>query len=106
MCIRDSILTTVTPRARALAALGDVYLEHDMADDALACFREAAQLEPGNIIYKKQLAGALEHKRDVHGARVIWEELADKAKLSNDKDLAREARTHIVTMWAFEKILD
>ncbi|CAN5362043.1 hypothetical protein BH09MYX1_BH09MYX1_22410 [soil metagenome] len=33
------ILTTITPRARALSALGDVYLEHDMPDDALAAFR-------------------------------------------------------------------
>ncbi len=100
------ILTTITPRARALSALGDVYLEHDMPDDALAAFREAVQLEPANIVYKKQLAAALERKRDIRGARQIWQELADKAKQSNDKILARESRTHIVTLWGLEKILE
>lgn len=100
------ILTTITPRARALSALGDVYLEHDMPDDALTAFREAVQLEPQNAVYKKQLAAALERKRDYRGARQLWQELADKAKQANDKLLARESRNHIVTLWGFEKLLE
>src|ERR1019366_8350104 len=43
------ILTTVQPRAKALAALGDVYLEHDMTSDALAAYKEAVAPEPGNL---------------------------------------------------------
>ena len=100
------ILTTITPRSRALSALGDVYLEHDMTDDALAAFREAVSLEPNNINFKKQLAGALERKQDRPGARQIWQELADKAKQNGDKLLAREARTHIVTLLSIEHLLD
>lgn len=100
------ILTTVSPRARALAALGDVYMEHDMASDALAAFKEAVQLEPQNLAYKKQLAGALERSRSYRDARVLWQELADKAKQTNDKVLAREARTRIVTLWGLERMLD
>lgn len=100
------ILTTVTPRARALAALGEVYLEHDMLQDALAAFREAAQLEPQTLGYKKQLASALERSKSFRDARVIWMELADKAKASGDKILAREARSRIVTLWGFERVLD
>ncbi len=100
------ILTTVSPRARALAALGDVYLEHDMTADALAAFKEAVQLEPQQVPYKKQLAGALERSKSYKEARTLWQELADKAKQSGDKILAREARTRIVTLWGFERILD
>lgn len=100
------ILTTVTPRARALAALGEVYLEHDMTADALASFKEAVQLEPTNLPYKKQLASALERSRSYRESRVIWQELAEKAKQSGDKILAREARSRIVTLWGFERILD
>ena len=41
-----------------------------------------------------------------HGARAIWEELADKAKQTSDKLLAREARTHIVNLWGLEHLLE
>jgi tetratricopeptide (TPR) repeat protein/HEAT repeat protein len=37
---------------------------------------------------------------------VLWQELADKAKASGDKILAREARSRIVTLWGFERILE
>lgn len=100
------ILTTVSPRARALAALGEVYLEHDMLPDALQSFREAVQLEPNSVPYKKQLASALERSRSYKEARVLWQELAEKAKAGNDKLLAREARSRIVTLWGFERILE
>ncbi|HEY8080148.1 MAG TPA: tetratricopeptide repeat protein, partial [Labilithrix sp.] len=100
------ILTTVTPRARALAALGDVYLEHDMNAEALASFREAVQIEPNTLAYKKQLASALERARSYREARELWQQLADKAKASGDKILAREARSRIVTLWGFERILE
>jgi cellulose synthase operon protein C len=100
------ILTTVSPRARALAALGEVYLEHDMLQDALTSFREAVQLEPQTLGYKKQLASALERSKSYKDARVIWQELGEKAKASGDKLLVREARSRIVTLWGFERILD
>ena len=100
------ILTTVQPRARALAALGDVYLEHDMTADALTALREAVALEPQSLVYKKQLAGALERARSYREARVLWQELAEKAKPTGDKVLAREARSHMVTLWGLERSLE
>jgi tetratricopeptide (TPR) repeat protein len=100
------ILATINPRARALAALGDVYLEHDMTQDALAAFREAVTLEPQSLGYKKQLAGALERARSYREARTLWEDLAEKAKQSGDKVIAREARGRIVTLWGMERMLD
>src|SRR6185295_5604215 len=100
------ILTTVQPRARALAALGDVYLEHDMTSDALVALREASALEPQNAQFKKQLAGALERAHNYREARAMWTELADKAKQSGDRNLAREVRSHVVTLWRLDKILE
>lgn len=100
------ILTTVQPRSRALSALGEVYLEHDMTADALAAFREAVQLDPQSVPAKKQLASALERSKSFREARQIWQELAEKAKAGNDKLLAREARSRIVTLWSFERVLD
>jgi cellulose synthase operon protein C len=100
------ILTTVNPRARALSALGDVYLEHDMTQDALQALREAVSLEPQSLAYKKQLAGALERARSYRDARALWEELAEKAKTQGDKLLAREARSRIVTLWGMDRMLD
>ena len=78
------ILTAVTPRARALAALGDVYLEHEMLSQALAALREASELEPSNVAYKKALAIALERSKAYQEATVLWEALADAAKAKND----------------------
>ncbi len=100
------ILTSINPRARALAALGDVYLEHDMTQDALAAFREAVSLEPQSLGYKKQLASALERARAYREARVMWEDLAEKARVASDKLLAREARSRVVALWGMEHVLE
>ncbi|WP_437969557.1 HEAT repeat domain-containing protein [Sorangium sp. So ce260] len=96
----------VPSRARAAATLGEVYLDHDMVPEALAALREAAQLEPANSRYKKALAIALERTASSLGnagpryaeARELWEQLL--AGAGNDKLLAREARTHIVSLWS------
>ncbi len=102
------IKTLVPNRAKAAATLGEVYLDHDMAAEALAAMREAVQLEPANLRYKKALATALERTATALGApqiryaeaRAIWEELLASAGTSGDKALARESRTHIVSLWA------
>ncbi len=96
----------VPNRARASSLLGEVYLDHDMPLEALNALREAVQLEPNNVRYKKNLAVAIERTAASLGspgqryaeARVIWEELLVGAE--NDKLLAREARTHIVSLWS------
>ncbi len=100
------ILTTITPRARALSALGDVYLEHDMTADALTTLREAVSLDPSSSAYKKQLASAYERAHNYREARVLWQELGERAKKTNDKTLARESRTHIVSLWGLERIIE
>ena len=96
------ILVTVTPRARALAALGDIFVEHDMMPEALVELREAVDLEPQNLAFQKDLATALERAKAYHEASELWETLARKAKAQNDRVLAREVRTHVVTLWTLE----
>jgi tetratricopeptide (TPR) repeat protein len=100
------ILLVVQPRARALAALGDVYLEHEMAGDALTAYKEAVSLEPTNLGYAKALAAAYERTRAYGRARQLYEEIAAGAKAKGDKVLARECRTRIVTLWGLERLLD
>jgi tetratricopeptide (TPR) repeat protein len=100
------ILTTVQPRAKALAALGDVYLEHDMTSDALSAYKEAVALDPGNLGYEKALAAAYERTRSYREAQTLYEEIAAHAKEKGDKALARECRTRLVTLWGLERVLD
>ncbi len=100
------ILATVQPRAKALAALGDVYLEHDMTNDALAAYKEAVSLEPSNLGYEKALAAAYERSRAYREAQTLYEDIAARAKEKGDKALARECRTRIVTLWGLERVLD
>jgi tetratricopeptide (TPR) repeat protein/HEAT repeat protein len=100
------ILGAVQPRAKALCALGDVYLEHDMTADALAVYKEAAQLEPANLAYKKALAAALERTHAYREARALYEEIVVRAKDKGDKALSRECRARIVTLWGLERILE
>jgi tetratricopeptide (TPR) repeat protein/HEAT repeat protein len=100
------ILAAVRPRAKALCALGDVYIEHDMSSDALAAYKEAVQLDPANLAYKKALAAAHERAHAYRDARVLYEEIVAKAKEKGDKALARECRTRIVTLWGLERVLE
>ncbi len=106
------IKTMVPNRARAAATVGEVYLDHDMAAEALAALREAAQLEPANVRYKKSLATALERTATSLGtpqtryveARGVWEELLTGPGVA-DRVLAREARQHIVSLWSLTREL-
>ncbi|HLK40722.1 MAG TPA: tetratricopeptide repeat protein [Polyangiaceae bacterium] len=100
------ILVVVQPRAKALSALGDVYLEHDMTTDALAAYREAVALEPSNLGYKKALASAFERAHAYREARVLYEEIVARAKEKGDRTLARECRTRVVTLWGLERVLE
>jgi tetratricopeptide (TPR) repeat protein/HEAT repeat protein len=100
------ILGAVQPRAKALASLGDVYLEHDMTSEALASYKEAVQLEPANLAYRKALAAAFERTHAYREARAAYEEIVERAKEKGDKALARECRTRIVTLWGLEHTLE
>jgi len=52
------------------------------------------------------LATALERSKAYREAGVLWQALADKAAERNDRVLAREVRTHVVTLWSLEHTID
>jgi len=103
----NRIKVVMPNRAKALSALGEVYLDHDMPAEGLDALREASQLEPQNLVYKKAYAVALERTATSAGAsnttavrleeaRALWEGLILTSR--GDKNAAREARSHIVTL--------
>ncbi len=100
------ILNVVTPKARAYAALGDVYLEHEMVADAIVALREALGLDAGNLGYKKSLATALEHAKNYREAQLLWQELMVRSRETKNPALARESRTHLVTLWGLTHALE
>ncbi len=100
-----------TNRARASLTLGEVYLDHDMPTEALAALRDALSLEPDSLPTKKALAIALERTAPgtpqaaarFQEAVTLWEQML--AASGRDANLAREARTHIVSIWSITKEL-
>ncbi len=98
--------------------LGQVYLDHDMPEEAIASLRDAVSADANNNIYKKALAIALERSapglptaNDRFAEAVgIWQDILDKtnatpAGAKKDENVAREARTHIVSVWSVTKEL-
>ncbi len=102
-------LRVVVPdRSQALLMLGEIYLEHDMPKEALEALREAARLQPKQTRYRKAYALALERmggaaptreqRQSLHDeAFKIWEQLLRDP--TSGRELEREARQHIVTLW-------
>lgn len=108
------VLVVVPDKARARQILGEVYLEHDLPEDALALLNEAVELAPDDPKYKKSLARALERSgasapkrtrlRRYEEALHLWQQLLGSAKA--DPRAAQEARRHIVTLWALGGTLE
>ncbi len=105
----ERIKVVVRDRALALMTLGEVYLEHSLSEQGLAALREAVKLKPKQVKYRKAYALALERtgasasskpsrQRQYEDARRIWEQLLKEA--GDNQYLAREARQHIVTLYA------
>lgn len=106
----DRIKVVVPDRTRALHAYGEVLLEHDMPEAALVALKQAAELSPRERKYQKALALAYERaaagasgtqRAEQHeAARRIWEAILKEG--GGDPSALREARQHIVTIWAFD----
>lgn len=97
--------------AAALHTLGQVYLDHDMTDQALEVLAKAMKLAPERTEFAKsyglglERAGASTSSANVRAryyreAQALWEQLGERARQSGDAALAREARQHIVTLWS------
>ncbi len=91
--------------------LGEVYLEHDLTEEALEAFRQAVALAPSDPRYRQSLALALERiaplvastkrKREYREeAQRIWHELLAQSR--GNPSMARDARRHLVSAWHIE----
>jgi tetratricopeptide (TPR) repeat protein/HEAT repeat protein len=101
-------LRTLTgDRADGLLRLGEVYLEHDMSQEALEVLNEAVKREPRQMRVRRayalglERAGAASSGRDgqrlaYEESRKIWEQILRDS--GADSNSAREARQHIVTL--------
>jgi tetratricopeptide (TPR) repeat protein len=100
------ILVVVRPRARALAALGDVLLEHDMTPEAIEAYKEAAELEPKNVAVEKALASAYERAHSYREAEALYEGIVARSTRPAERPLVRECRSRIVTLWSLQRTLE
>jgi tetratricopeptide (TPR) repeat protein/HEAT repeat protein len=101
-------------RADGLVRLGELYLEHDLATEALALLEEAVKAEPKQLRPKKAYALALERAGSTASARetkklhhdaalALWERILKES--GKNIELKREARQHIVTLWSLSGTL-
>ncbi len=83
--------------ARGAAAVAEVYARHDMVAEAIAAWRDAITGRPDEVDYHKGLAVALEAARQLGEAEAAWRRVIALAR--DDRELRREARARIVTLW-------
>lgn len=97
--------------AAALHTLGEVYLDHDLPDQAIVALGQAMKLAPGRVQFAKSYGLALERAgagapspstraRYYREAQQLWEQMLSRAATERDENLARESRQHIVTLWS------
>src|SRR5205807_2511401 len=84
------LLTLVKPKAKGLAALGEVYLDHDLGEDALDVYKQAIDLVPGDVQMQKGYANALERVRKYVDAEKVLREVIAQAPGDVDARLVLE----------------
>jgi tetratricopeptide (TPR) repeat protein len=97
------ILTTTSDRGEAHAALGAVYADHDMLEEAAREYREAVEIAPEELAYVRGLANVLERLRQNDEAITQWERVLELA--GDDRAAKREARQRIVGLWSRGRML-
>jgi len=98
------LVIVVKPKAKGFAALGETYLDHDLGEDALEAYKEARDLQPGDLQIQKGHASALERVHKYSEAQGLWETILKRNDV--DKPTRREARTHLVLLWVAQKKLE
>ena len=87
------IKTVVPNRAKALATLGEVYLDHDMTTEGVDALKEAMQLEPQNVAYQKAYAVALERTAAASGGSTLGDEGFPRGAARSGRSCSSSART-------------
>lgn len=90
------------PRVQAMARLGEVYVEHDMAPEALDLYEKAAKQAPDDAAVQKGLASTLERLHRDGEAEEVWFDLFVKAAQKKQHAAALEARQRLLTVLARE----
>ncbi len=95
----------VKPKAKGFTALGEIYLDHDLGEDALEAYKEAREAAPRRPApMQKGWAAALERNHKYIEAQGVWETILKRNDV--DKPTRREARTHLVLLWVAQKKLE
>ena len=86
------------PKVAAMARLAEVYVEHDMAPEALDLFQKAAKLAPDDVTVQKGIGSTLERLHRDAEAQDIWEALFARAAAKHDRAAQLEARQRLLVI--------
>ena len=81
-----------------MARLAEVYVEHDMAPEALDLYEKAAKLAPENAAVQKGMGATLERLHRDGEAQEIWAALFDRAAEKHDRPAQLEARQRLIVI--------
>ena len=86
------------PKVAAMTRLAEVYVEHDMAPEALDLYEKAAKLAPENTAVQKGMGATLERLHRDGEAQEIWAALFDRAAEKHDRPAQLEARQRLIVI--------
>jgi tetratricopeptide (TPR) repeat protein len=86
------------PKLAAMTRLAEVYVEHDMAPEALDLYEKAAKLAPENTAVQKGMGATLERLHRDGEAQEIWASLFDRAAEKHDRPAQLEARQRLIVI--------
>jgi cellulose synthase operon protein C len=86
------------PKVAAMTRLAEVYIEHDMAPEALDLYQKAQKLAPNDLLVQKGLGGALERLHRDAEAQEVWSTLFETAAEKHDRPGQLEARQRLIVI--------
>ncbi|HEY2747990.1 MAG TPA: tetratricopeptide repeat protein [Polyangia bacterium] len=86
------------PKVPAMARLAEVFVEHDMAPEALDLFEKASKLAPDDVTVQKGLGTTLERLHRDGEALDVWTTLFARAAEKHDRPAQLEARQRLLVI--------
>jgi Flp pilus assembly protein TadD/HEAT repeat protein len=87
-------------RVQAMARLAEVYVEHDMAPEALDLYQKAARQAPDDATVQKGLGATLERLHRDREAEEVWAQLFERAAAQKQRAAQLETRQRLLTVLA------
>ncbi|MDB4964797.1 MAG: Tetratricopeptide 2 repeat protein, partial [Myxococcales bacterium] len=94
------LLSNRGPKVAAMTRLAEVYLEHDMAPEALDLYEKATKAAPDDVAAQKGMGSTLERLRRDREAEDVWAGLFERAAEKHDRAAQLEARQRLMTVAA------